>query len=620
MSHVPHAILSDLVVYTKYARHLPDKNRRETFEEVVCRVETFWKEMYPVLSEDITHHFKQVYAKRVLPSMRTMQFAGPPLASNHIRGYNCGFTQVRRVRDFSDIFYLLLCGTGVGYSVQKHHVDSLPTLHQPTGECVEVVPDTIEGWAQTIRVLLEAYTTLGAPAPVFDFSQVRPRGAKISSGGWSPGPEPLAHALAEIRSLLDASLSEGRDRLRPIDAHDIICLASDAVRSGGVRRSALIALFSPDDEEMLTCKNWENVEHRPHRYRANNSAVFKRDEVTEEQFRAIWKVAHESRAGEPGIFLVNAEDSGTNPCAEISLNPNQFCNLTEIDASYPHTQETLNAAAEAASFIGTLQASLTKFKYISQEWRTTTESEALLGVSMTGIASGNVDSLDLPEAVERIRQVNVSTAAALGINPAARLTCVKPSGTTSIVLGCSSGIHAWHAPHYIRRVRLRVDEPVAVYLKEHHPEIIEIDDEKPDQDIIVAVPIKAPRGAKFRTEDNLTSMLPRLERIYRDWVLPGHVSGEDRHNISCTLTVRDEEWADVLDWLWEKRDVYSGVTVYPAYDANYNQAPFEDITEEEYERMAARLHEVDFSKVVEREDLTVPEQEIACAGGACEIG
>ena len=394
--------------------------------------------------------------------------------------------------------FLLLGGCGVGYSVQKHHIDQLPEIVKPIKEKRFLVGDSIEGWADAVKILMKSYL-LGGPRPKFDFRDVRPKGAMlITAGGKAPGPEPLKECLFQIQKILDRK--ENGDRLSPIECHDIICYIADAVLSGGIRRAALISLFSFDDDEMLTCKFGAWWENNPQRGRANNSAVILRDRIQKEEFLDLWKKIELSNAGEPGFFLTNDKDWGTNPCAEIALKPFQFCNLCEVNVSNLESQEDFNERVKQASFIGTLQASYTDFHYLRDVWKKTTEKDALIGVGMTGIASGAVLKLNMKEAAIIVKEENERVAKILGINKAARCTTVKPSGTTSMVLGTSSGVHAWHDKFYLRRMRLGKNEALYTHLAINHPELVEDEYFKPQTQAVVAVPQRAPEGAITRSE------------------------------------------------------------------------------------------------------------------------
>jgi ribonucleoside-diphosphate reductase alpha chain len=559
-----------------------------------------------------------VYDKKVLPSMRSMQFAGKPIEISPNRIYNCAFAPADDWRVFSEIMFLLLGGTGVGYSVQKHHVDQLPEIRKPNADKTRrfLIGDSIEGWADAVLVLMKAYF-FGGSKPVFDFRDIRPKGARlITSGGKAPGPQPLKECLIKVEGILD-SKNDG-DKLEPIEVHDIICHIADAVLAGGIRRAALISLFSATDEKMISCKSGAWWETNPQRGRANNSAVLMRHKITKEYFLDLWKRIEASGAGEPGIYLSNDKDWGTNPCCEIALRPYQFCNLCEVNVSDIADQADLEARVKAAAFIGTLQAGYTDFHYLRPIWQRTTEKDALIGVSMTGIGSGAILKHDMKAAAKVVKEENKRVADLIGINPSARCTTVKPAGTTSLTLGTSSGIHAWHNDYYIRRVRVGKNESIYSHLVLHHPELVEDEYFRPHDTAVIGIPQKAPEGSIFRTESPI-QLLERVKKVHSEWVKPGHRSGNNTHNVSATISIREHEWKAVGEWMWENREYYNGLSVLPYDGGTYIQAPFEDCTKEKYEELMKALHDVDLSKVIELEDTTDLSGELACAGGACEV-
>lgn len=600
----------------KYAKYLPTKQRRETWKELVDRNKNMHIEKYPALKEEIEEAFKFVYDKKVLPSMRSLQFAGKPIELNNTRLYNCCFLPMDHPDSFSEVMFLLLSGTGVGYSVQTHHVEKLPTITKPTKTRRYLVGDSIEGWADAVKVLISAYLR-GKSLPNFDFRDIRPKGAMlITSGGKAPGPEPLKDALHNIQKIFDRK--ESGEQLTTLEVHDINCFIADAVLSGGIRRSAMISLFDIDDEEMLTCKfgNWWEL--NPQRGRSNNSAVIVRHKIEKETFIDLWKKIEASNSGEPGFFFTNDKEWGLNPCAEISLRPHQFCNLTTIHAGTLENQEDFNARAKAAAFIGTLQASYTDFHYLRDIWKKTTEREALLGVSMTGIASGAVLDLDMKEAAKIVKEENERVAKLLGIKKAARTTTVKPEGTSSLVLGTSSGIHAWHNDFYVRRIRVGKNESIYNYLAEAHPEILEDEFFKPTQQAVISIPQRAPKGAVTRQERAL-DLLARVSKVWKEWVKTGHRKGENKNNVSVTVTIKPEEWEEVGEWMWSNRNEFTALSVLPFSDHTYTQAPYEDIAEEQYNELVSHLHKIDLRKVIETEDLTDLQGEVACGAGGCEV-
>jgi len=610
-------ILSEVTTHLKYSKYVPEKNRRETWDELVTRNKNMHIKKFPQLTDEIEGAYKYVYDKKILPSMRSMQFAGKPIEINNSRIFNCSYLPIDDFRAFSEIMFLLLSGCGVGYSVQTHHVEKLPEIRKPLKSKRYLVGDSIEGWADAIRMLTKAYFGQTSTAPLFDFRDIRAKGASlITVGGKAPGPEPLKIALIHMQAILDRK--KDGEKLTSLECHDIICHLADAVLSGGIRRAALISLFNLHDEEMLTCKfgNW--WEQNPQRGRANNSAVLLRQMIDKETFLNLWRKIEASNSGEPGFIFTNDKDSGTNPCAEINLKANQFCNLCEINASDIETQEEYNNRAKAASFIGTLQASYTDFHYLRDVWKKTTEKEALLGIGMTGIASGAVLKLNMKEAAKVACEENERVAKIIGINKAARVTTVKPSGTTSLVLGTSSGIHAWHDDFYMRRIRLGKNEALYTYLSIHHPEMLEDDFFKPTLQSIVSIPQRAPLNSITRSESAM-DMLERIKTINKNWIKPGHRKGANMHNVSATVTIKQDEWPAVGEWLYENKEYFTALSFLPEDLGTYVQAPFSTITEEEFNEAIKSLHNIDLSKVIEIDDNTSLMESVACASGACEI-
>ena len=612
-------ILSDLTVYMKYAKFVPELNRRETWEELVTRNMEMHIKKYPSLKDEIKEVYKMVYDKKVLPSMRSMQFGGKPIEISPNRIYNCAYLPIDHIDAFSEAMFLLLGGTGVGYSVQKHHVEKLPEIRKPNPKYTTrfLIGDSIEGWADAIKVLMKSYFGKASSTIVFDYSDIRPKGAQlVTSGGKAPGPQPLKDCIYKLTTMLDSKTDD--DKLTSIEVHDMVCHIADAVLAGGIRRAALISLFSADDQEMIACKSGAWWEQNPQRGRANNSATLVRYKITKEFFMDLWKRVEASGAGEPGIYFTNDKDWGTNPCCEIALRPNQFCNLCEVNVSDIESQEDLNARVKAASFIGTLQAGYTNFHYLRDIWKRTTEKDALIGVSMTGIGSGVVLGYDMKEAAKLVKEENARVAEIIGINKSARTTTVKPAGTTSLTLGTSSGIHAWHNDYYIRRIRVGKNESIYHYLVNNHPELVEDEFFRPHDTAVISVPQKAPEGSILRTESPF-QLLERVKKITQEWVKPGHRSGSNSHNVSATISLKPEDWELAGEWMWENRDFYNGLSVLPFSEHTYKQAPFEDCTKEEFERLFSKLHSIDLSKVVELTDETDLSGELACSGGACEI-
>jgi ribonucleoside-diphosphate reductase alpha chain len=614
-------ILSDITVYTKYAKYVPDLQRRETWDELVTRNMEMHTTKFPGLKDEIETIYKEfVFTKKVLPSMRSLQFGGKAINLNNARIYNCAFLPIDSIHCFSETMFLLLGGTGVGYSVQNHHIEKLPEIRKPNYGRKKryVVQDSIIGWADAIKTLFKSYTGGLTSHIEFDLSDIRPKGALlVTAGGKAPGPEPLRLALVKVEAILREK--EDRSKLTDVECHDIQCHIADAVLAGGIRRAAMISLFDLDSDAMLNCKAGNWWENNPQRGRANNSVVLLRHKIDKKTFDKVWERIEASGSGEPGIYLTNDKDWGTNPCCEIALRPYQFCNLTEINMATVENQEDFEARSSAAAYIGTLQASYSDFHYLRDIWAKNTEKDALLGVSMTGIASEfNVTKLDYEKAANVVKETNKQLAEKIGINVAARTTAVKPAGTTSLVLGTSSGIHAWHNDYYIRRMRLGKNEAIYSYLAIHHPELLEDEYFNPNTQSVISVPQKAPDGAITRHESTL-DLLERVKLVSRDWVKQGHIKGQNTHNVSCTVSVRDDEWKIIGEWMWANKEYYNGLSVLPYNGGTYKQTPFEDCTKEVYDQMMSTLKNVDLSNVIEIQDDTNFGASAACGGGNCEI-
>lgn len=734
--------LSDITVYTKYARYLEDKGRRETWEEIVERNMGMHIRKYPHLEHEIRDAYEYVLDKRVFPSMRGLQYSGKPIEISPNRLYNCSTVAIDNPEAFSETMFLLLGGSGVGYSVQRHHVRQLPEIRIPKKTRRYLIDDSIAGWADAVKVLFKAYMGDRKSRPIFDFSDIRPKGTPLkTSGGKAPGPAPLKECLFKVEQILQTK-GEG-SQLTPLECHDILCHIADAVLSGGLRRAAMIALFSLKDEEMLTCKSGKWYEENPQRGRANNSAVIIRHKAKKQDFMRLWEIVRASGSGEPGWCFSNDKEALTNPCipawakvltpkgirnlyevqvgdkiwsaegwttitnlwstgknvvreyttdygklyctgnhrvvsfgekveadkttfidlclpdgimdtvniweakdfseeetfditvdnkshtfwcngfnvsncAEISLYSMQFCNLCTVVTHDIEMQDELNRRVKVAAFIGTLQAGYTDFHYLREGWKAQTEKEALLGVGLSGIATGKVLGLDLTEAANIAVEENKRVAKLIGINSAARLLCNKPDGTVSLVAGCSSGVHAWHSSFYIRRMELLKDEPLAQYLIKYHPELVEEHIGNPKQ-IKACFPIKAPDTAITRESESALDLLERVKKLHIEWIQPGHITGDNTHNTSCTVTIKKDEWDEVGEWMWKNREHYASLSVLPYSDHTYSQPPFEEITEQRYNELMKHMSKIDLTKVKEFEDTTDRQGELACAGGACEI-
>lgn len=609
-------VLSDITVFGKYARFVPTLGRRETWNEIVTRNKTMHKNKYPQIADQIEEVYnRSVYSKNILPSMRSLQFAGVPIERNPSRIYNCAYLPIEDTDAFAEIMFLLLGGTGVGYSVQRRHIDKLPNIlgYGPANRRY-VIGDSIEGWADAVKVLVESYF-YAKDKVEFDYGDVREKGAElVTSGGKAPGPEPLRECLIRVETILSGAI--GR-KLRPIEAHDIACFLADAVLAGGIRRAAMISLFSADDDEMINAKSGEWWVENGQRSRANNSVVLLRGSVTEGDFKLLWERVRASGSGEPGFYWTNNLDWGTNPCCEIALRPYQFCNLTEINTSNIVNQDDFNQRARDAAFIGTLQAGYTNFHYLRPIWKSTTEEDALVGVGLTGIASNAIKYLDEKEAADEAMMTNALVSSMIGVKNASRVLTVKPSGTSSLVVGSSSGIHAWHDEFYVRRMRFNKNEAILQYLLKSIPSLVERD-ERDKTSMVVGIPQQAPAGSAVRSESAL-ELLERVARYNINWVGMGHRKGDNHNNVSVTVSIRDEEWDEVGDWMWENKNDYNGISVLPYSNHTYVQAPFTSITKEEYEKLYSHLKNINLSEVQEWHDETNLASEAACAGGSCEI-
>lgn len=955
-------ILSDVLVFSKYARWIPEENRRETWDEVVDRNKAMHLKKFPFLKEKLDWAYELVREKKVMPSMRSLQFAGEAIEKMNQRMFNCSFTLIDSIESFSEVMNLLMAGCGVGYSVQKRHINLLPDLNPHSDAEYYLIEDSIDGWSKAVYQLIVSYYGIN-PKPLFDYSAIRPKGARLkTSGGKAPGPDQLKNSLNEIDKLLKSAVEFGNSKLTSLEVHDIVCHIADAVVSGGIRRSACIVLFDQDDREMMDCKSGDWWNENPQRARANNSVILLRGSVSEEEFKQLLYKTRDSKAGEPGIYWTNDLDLGTNPCltedsilitkhgvrklkdvnigdkiwtsegwstvtakwktgikpaytvsslygnlpctlnhfivekglkkqvrdadsidsftfvsselysdfepfeikniedkivsavsaseievcaflsgfslanakvtdsyenryvalpkskvtsscnfnldylsedcnvlylkkedkyimdhkkilsledltnfeatgtlpdkayrldfkrlrywlagylcnsldftsegaqvyfthqktmleiqvllsamniraksfktgqlyglkitdslpylyylykdftfcfleqlknheklqsleaekfqsfktssvidspiteqiplgnlevwditvdnklhtfwcggcnisncVEIGLNPDQFCNLSIANVSNIKSQEDLNDRVQAAAFLGTLQASYTDtMPGLNPNWKETTDAEALLGVSMSGMASMEINKYDTKEAAQIAVWENIETAKLIGIKPAARITCIKPDGNSALVLGVGSGIHALHAPYYLRRVRLNKQESIYKYFAKEIPELVEDCYFNPGTTAILTIPLKSPEGSAFRDEGALT-FLSRVKKYYTEWILPGHISGPNTHNISCTVNVKDEEWEDVISWMWNERDFYAGISLLPYDGGTYIQAPLEECTEEVYNLKVKGCKKIDLSSIKEESDITDHLGEVACAGGSCEI-
>jgi ribonucleoside-diphosphate reductase alpha chain len=600
--------LQELQNYTfvsKYARWLEDKQRRETWKEAVDRVRNMMHTKYDEfgIKDEIDWAYDIMHKKKVLGSQRALQFGGEPILKRHAKIYNCTSSYCDRLRFFQECFWLLLCGSGTGFSVQKHHVAKLPTLEHnpPEGQGTKyVIDDSIEGWADALGVLLSSY--FSKPVEefkqyknchiLFDYSNIRPKGSSLASGvGKAPGYEPLANGLEKIRALLDRCIANGQKRLRPIDAYDIVMHSSDAVLSGGVRRSASLALFSPDDEEMAKAKTGNWFIDNPQRARSNNSALLLKNETTFEEFDTLMQSVKEF--GEPGFIWSESTEMIFNPCVEIGMWPVdeesgksgwQGCNLSTINCSSVTDEEDFYERCKAASIIGTLQAGFTKLDYLGEISERIFNREALLGVSLTGTMEKHdlvLTEKVLTKGAKIAVETNKDLAKKIGINQAARVTCLKPEGTSSSMLGTSSGIHPHHAKRYIRHVQANILEAPYQHFKKINPQACEKSSWSANNtDEVIKFPVEVPDGAKLKNQLPAVEMLSIVKDTQKHWVQSGKNKGLCTqeylsHNVSNTVTVKPDEWEDVTRFIYDNRKYFAGISLIPqSGDKDYPQAPF----------------------------------------------
>ena len=615
---------------SRYARWLPEEGRRETWAETVYRYVSFWRDREQITIQEGQELYEAIYNLEVMPSMRCMMTAGPALAKDNVAGFNCSYLAIDSPRSFDELMYVLMCGTGVGFSVERNFITKLPvvaeTFHKT--DSVIVVSDSKVGWASAFRELIAML--YAGKIPQWDMSRVRVSGARLKTfGGRASGPEPL---IDLFNFCVSAFTKAAGRKLTSIECHDVVCKIADIVVVGGVRRSALISLSNLSDPRMAKAKsgNWWELEG--HRRLANNSVAYT-EKPDFESFLGEMQNMYESKAGERGIFSRVAaqkiaarngrrdadQDFGTNPCSEIILRSNQFCNLSEIVVRGDDTLVTLKKKARIAAIIGTLQATLTDFRYLRSIWKKNTAEEALLGVSMTGIMDhwllGKGESKDLAKWLEDIRDVAVDTnkewADKLGINQSAAITCVKPSGTVSQLVDSASGIHPRFSKHYIRRVRSDKKDPLAVFMEEKGFPVEQ--DVHSESTSVFSFPVKAPEKCTTVSEVGAMQQLKLWKAYQNHWC---------EHKPSITVYYTDSEFLQIAQWIWENFDLCSGISLLPYSDHVYQQAPYEDITAEKYEELLAAMPvDVDWEDLgnFEMEDNTTGSQELACVGGACEI-
>jgi len=596
-------LMSDAKFFEAYSRFDDEEGRYETWEESIDRVMTMHRTKYSdYLSDnnDLSYIFDEATSaykdKLILGAQRALQFGGDQLLKNNMRNYNCTSSYCDRAEFFGECLWVLLCGAGVGMSVQHHHIARLPEIAQRNKQAKQhIVEDSIEGWATALDVLMSSFFVGGGKYPefegrkvYFDLSQIRSKGAKISGGFKAPGPEPLRLALDRIECILQGLVLRGVSRLRSIDAYDIVMHSADCVLAGGIRRAATIVIFSPDDILMMKAKTGNWFDENPQRGRSNNSALILRDSITKDEFDVIMENVKEF--GEPGFVFASSLEFLTNPCVEIGMLPQidgksgwQGCNLSEINGSKCVDKESFFKACRAASIIGTLQAGYTDFPFLSDISKDIFERESLIGVSITGwMNSPNVlfDEDTLREGARIVKETNKEVAAMININPAARTTCVKPSGNASVILGTSSGIHGEHSPTYFRIVQMNKDSEVGQLIKRMNPYMVEDSVwSANNNDYAIYFPVVSPKESIYKEELNGTVLLKKVQLVQQTWVEEGTnidlcIDSNTRHNVSNTITVEPHQWGEVADYLFENRASFAGVSFLSSSgDKDYAQAP-----------------------------------------------
>ena len=619
------------IASSRYARWLPEEGRREEWGETVQRYIEFWEGRGVLKPKEGKALYQAIESLEVMPSMRCLMTAGPALDRDNVAGFNCSYLPMDHPRAFDELMYILLCGTGVGYSVERQYINKLPDIAEEfhNSETTIVVPDSKVGWAKSLRQLISLL--YAGEVPQWDVSRVRGSGEPLKTfGGRASGPQPL---IDLFNFTIDTFRNAKEPKLSSLEVHDLCCKIAEVIVVGGVRRSALISLSNPSDGRLRGAKSGQWWLDNGQRALANNSACYtQRPEF--DFFLDEMRALYESKAGERGVFSRRAAQSiaerngrrdpgyefGTNPCSEIILRPNQFCNLTEVVVRADDSFETLKSKVKKAAILGTLQATLTDFRYLRKIWKTNTEEEALLGLSLTGIMdhgilSGREDPYILERWLEELKEVAIETnakwAKRLGIQPAAAITCVKPSGTVSQLVNSASGIHPRFAPAYIRTVRADAKDPMAQYMQQAgFPN--EVDVTKATT-LVFSFPVLAPEGAVC-TEDVGAMEQLRLWKVYQDhWC---------EHKPSITVYYKDEEFLDICSWMWKNFDMMSGISLLPLSDHTYQQAPYQEITVEEYHKLEAKMPKFDWVAMAAFEngtDSTAGSQTMACSGDSCEI-
>ena len=624
----------NFIFTSRYARWLDDKNRRETWDETVTRYLDFMSKKllddhkYGIGKDEYKLIYDAIYNLDVMPSMRALMTAGPALARSNVAGYNCAYMPIDDIKSFDECMYILLCGTGVGYSVERQYINKLPEIPEElfNSDTKIIVKDSKEGWAKALRQLIALLYS--GEIPKYDTSLVRPAGARLKVfGGRASGPEPLIDLFEFI--IYKFKNATGR-KLNSLEVHDIVCKIGEAVVSGGVRRSAMISLSNLSDDRMKNAKSGNWYDYEPQRALANNSVAYT-EKPAVGAFMREWLSLYDSKSGERGIFNRVAATKqvakygkrdpdhvfGCNPCSEIILRPYQFCNLTEVVVKENDTEKTLEQKVKVATILGTWQSTLTYLPYLRKVWTKNTEEERLLGVSLTGIFDNKLTSTnnqDLEKLLHKLRKAAVLTnkiwAGNLNISESAAITCVKPSGTVSQLVNASSGIHPRHSEYYIRSIRGGNVDPITQFMKDsgipNEPDVM-----KPDRNTVFYFPIKSPKSV-YRKNVSAIEHLELWKTYQEFWC---------EHKPSITVNVKEEEWPSVGAWVYDNFDSVSGISFLPTDEHSYKQAPYQECTEAQYKALKEKMPKLDWSKLseYEKEDNTIGSQTFACSGDSCEI-
>lgn len=615
--------LSDIIIHSKYSRFNKDLGRKETWIEIINRTKLMHIKRFPLYINEIYEAFEYVNKKKIVPSMRSLQFSGRPIEGipnieqgQEQRIYNCGFIPIDTIESIAEVMYCLLMGIGLGVSVRKRDITKLPIIKidKLAKPVIYTIEDTCEGWADAIKFIFNQYTT-NQGFILFDYTKIRSKGAPlIKIQSIAPGPLKLMECMETINKILKKNNNK---QLKSINIHKIICKIADCVVSASIRRSALLSIFDKDDKDMISCKTGKWWDIDPHLAMANNSVSLKRDETTEEEFKEIIQLVL-NQGAEPGILWTNDDSYGVNACSEISLRPYTFCNLTSVKLSDCVDNEDLFNRCKAATIIGTLQATFTNFTYLRPIWKENTEKDYLIGISLNGCAIKNLHDFNLKKAVEIIKETNIEWANKLKIKPSVRLTTIKPEGTNSLVSCCSSGCHPYHSKYYLRRIRINKTETLFNYLNKIVPELLEKEKYSVSEDLYVfTLAIKIPDNALTRDDESVIEFLERVKYLNQNWISPGHVDGPNKNNVSATVSIKKEDHLNIAEWMWDNKDYYNGLSILEFDGSTYEQTPLEVCSKEKYDEINELVKKIKINDIIDTNIFM--EVETGCDGDKCEI-